>query len=138
NPIAVDPGEWPVVLEEYAVVDLLSMLGYMGFSALAGPEERSVCETGRRVGSDLVSIVDDGHDPATLPMAFDYEGVAKERVALIEGGFCRDVVYDAEPAPCSRAGSAATCSPTPRPRPARDALRPATACPLPTRTGPSR
>jgi predicted Zn-dependent protease len=41
NPISVDPGEWPVVLEEYAVVDLLSMLGYMGFSALAVQEERS-------------------------------------------------------------------------------------------------
>src|SRR4051812_4867550 len=35
NPVSVDPGDWTVVLEEYAVVDLLSMLAYMGFSALA-------------------------------------------------------------------------------------------------------
>ena len=84
NPVAVDPGDWPVVLEEYAVVDLLSMLGYMGFSALAVQEERSFAEPGRRVGSELVTIVDDGTDPATLPMAFDYEGVAKQRVSLIE------------------------------------------------------
>ena len=72
NPVAVDPGDWPVVLEEYAVVDLLSMLGYMGFSALAVQEERSFAEPGRKVGSELVTIVDDGKDPATLPMAFDY------------------------------------------------------------------
>jgi predicted Zn-dependent protease len=115
NPIAVDPGEWPVVLEEYAVVDILSMLGYMGFSALAVQEERSFSEPGRRVGSDLVSIVDDGHDPATLPMAFDYEGVAKERVSLIDRGVCRDVVFDAQTA--ARAGRASTGHGLPAPNP---------------------
>ena len=115
NPIAVDPGEWPVVLEEYAVVDILSMLGYMGFSALAVQEERSFSEPGRRVGSDLVSIVDDGHDSATLPMAFDYEGVAKERVSLIDRGVCRDVVFDAQTA--ARAGRASTGHGLPAPNP---------------------
>jgi PmbA protein len=115
NPIAVDPGEWPVVLEEYAVVDILSMLGYMGFSALAVQEERSFSEPGRRVGSELVSIVDDGHDPATLPMAFDYEGVAKERVSLIDHGVCRDVVFDAQTA--ARAGRASTGHGLPAPNP---------------------
>jgi len=115
NPIAVDPGEWPVVLEEYAVVDLLSMLGYMGFSALAVQEERSFSEPGRRVGSDLVSIVDDGHDPETLPMAFDYEGVAKARVSLIDHGLCRDVVFDAQTA--ARAGRASTGHGLPAPNP---------------------
>jgi predicted Zn-dependent protease len=115
NPVAVDPGDWTVVLEEYAVVDILSMLGYMGFSALAVQEERSFSEPGRRVGSDLVSIVDDGHDPATLPMAFDYEGVAKERVSLIDRGVCRDVVFDAQTA--ARAGRASTGHGLPAPNP---------------------
>lgn len=115
NPVSVDPGDWPVVLEEYAVVDLLSMLGYMGFSALAVQEERSFAEPGRRVGSDLITIVDDGMDPATLPMAFDYEGVAKQRVSLIEGGVCRDVVYDAQTA--ARAGRASTGHGLPAPNP---------------------
>ena len=115
NPVSVDPGDWPVVLEEYAVVDLLSMLGYMGFSALAVQEERSFAEPGRRVGSKLVTIVDDGMDPATLPMAFDYEGVAKQRVSLIEEGVCRDVVYDAQTA--ARAGRASTGHGLPAPNP---------------------
>src|SRR5262245_20977270 len=92
--VAVDPGDYPVVLEEYAVTDLLDMLGYLGFSALAVQEERSFVELGRRVGSDLVTIVDDGHDPAGLPMGFDYEGVAKQRVPLVERGVCRAIVYD--------------------------------------------
>jgi len=115
NPVSIDPGDWPVVLEEYAVVDLLSMLAYMGFSALAVQEERSFSEPGRRVGSDLVTIVDDGADPATLPMAFDYEGVAKQRVPLIERGICREVVYDAQTA--ARAGRTSTGHGLPAPNP---------------------
>jgi predicted Zn-dependent protease len=115
NPVSVDPGDWPVVLEEYAVVDLLSMLGHMGFSALAVQEERSFAEPGKRVGSELVTIVDDGSDPATLPMAFDYEGVAKQRVSLIERGVCRDVVYDAQTA--ARAGRTSTGHGLPAPNP---------------------
>ncbi len=115
NPVSVDFGEWPVVLEEYAVIDLLSILGYVGFSALAVQEQRSFSEPGKRVGSDLITIVDDGADPGTLPMAFDYEGVAKQRVALVERGVCRDVVYDAQTA--ARAGRASTGHGLPAPNP---------------------
>ncbi len=96
NPVAIEPGEWPVVLTEYAVSDILDMLGYLGFSALAVQEERSFVELGKRVGSDLVDIWDDGSDAHGLPMAFDYEGVPKERVQLIEAGICKGVVYDAQ------------------------------------------
>ena len=96
NARAIEPGDYAVVLEEYAVVDLLDMLGYLGFSALAVQEERSFVEIGRKVGSDLVTIWDDGSDPAGLPMAFDYEGVAKQRVPLLDGGVCQGVVYDTQ------------------------------------------
>ena len=84
NAVSLDAGDYPVVLEEYAVIDLTDMLGYLGFSALAVQEERSFVEIGKRIGSDLVSIVDDGRDPAGLPMGFDYEGVAKQRVTLLD------------------------------------------------------
>jgi predicted Zn-dependent protease len=96
NPVAVDPGDWTVVLEEPAVVDILSSLAYMGFSALAVQEERSFAEPGKVIGSELVTIVDDATEPGAMPMAFDYEGVAKQRVVLVERGVCRDVVYDAQ------------------------------------------
>jgi PmbA protein len=94
----IEPGDYPVVLEEYAVIDILDMLGYLGFSALAVQEGRSFVEPGRSVGSELVSMWDDGADPAGMPMAFDYEGVAKQRVELLDRGACRDVVYDAQTA----------------------------------------
>jgi predicted Zn-dependent protease len=113
--ISVDPGDYPVVLEEYAVVDLVDMLGYLGFSALAVQEERSFVEPGKRIGSDLVTIVDDGYDPAGLPLPFDFEGVAKQRVSLLEAGVCRDVVYDAQTA--ARDGVASTGHGLPAPNP---------------------
>jgi predicted Zn-dependent protease len=113
--VLVDPGDYPVVLEEYAVVDLVDMLGYLGFSALAVQEERSFVEAGKRIGSDLVTIVDDGYDPAGLPLPFDFEGVAKQRVSLLEGGICRDVVYDAQTA--ARDGVASTGHGLPAPNP---------------------
>ena len=115
NAVSIDPGDYPVVLEEYAVVDLLDMLGYLGFSALAVQEERSFFEAGKRIGSDLVTIVDDGHDPAGLPLWFDYEGVAKRRVDLVERGICREVVYDAQTA--ARDGVASTGHGLPGPEP---------------------
>jgi PmbA protein len=115
NAVSVEPGDYPVVLEEYAVVDLLDMLGYLGFSALAVQEGRSFAEPGRRVGSELIDIWDDGADADGLPMAFDYEGVAKRRVSLIEHGVCRDVVYDSQTA--ARAGVRSTGHGLPAPNP---------------------
>ena len=115
NPVSVDPGDWPVVLEEYAVVDILSSLAYMGFSALAVQEERSFAEPGKVIGSELVTIVDDATEPGAMPMAFDYEGVAKQRVVLVERGVCRDVVWDAQTA--ARAGRQSTGHGLPAPNP---------------------
>ena len=115
NPVSVDPGDWTVVLDEYAVVDLLSMLAFMGFSALAVQEERSFFEPGKVIGSELVTIVDDATEPGAMPMAFDYEGVAKQRVVLVERGVCRDVVYDQQTA--ARGGVASTGHGLPAPNP---------------------
>ena len=84
HPVDLAPGDYPVVLWHYAVVDLLDQLGFLGFSALAVQEDRSFWEAGRRIGSDLVTITDDGADPAGLPVGFDAEGVPKERLALVD------------------------------------------------------
>ena len=113
--VSIEPGDYPVVLEEYAVSDLLDMLGYLGFSALAVQEQRSFFEPGKRVASDLVSVRDDASDPAGLPASFDYEGVGKQRVELIERGVCREVVYDSQTA--SKDGRCSTGHGLPAPNP---------------------
>ena len=115
NPVDIEPGDYPVVLNHYAVVDLLDMLGYLGFSALAVAEDRSFFEAGKQVASPLVTITDDGHDPAGLPMGFDAEGVAKQRLALLERGVCRDLAFDTQTA--ARAGRRSTGHGLPAPNP---------------------
>jgi PmbA protein len=106
NPVDIAPGDYPVVLLHYAVVDLVDMLGYLGFSALAVEEDRSFWEPGRRVASPLITLHDDASDPAGVPMGFDAEGVPKQRLSLLDAGVCRDLAYDAQTA--ARAGRAST------------------------------
>ncbi|MFH0750547.1 MAG: TldD/PmbA family protein [Chloroflexota bacterium] len=115
RPADLPPGDYPVVLEEYAVADLLDHLGYVGFSGLAVEEDRSFFEPGRRIGSGLVTIVDDARDPAGLPASFDYEGVPTRRVVMVEAGVCREVVHDA--ATAARAGVPSTGHGLPAPNP---------------------
>ncbi|MCC7107232.1 MAG: TldD/PmbA family protein [Chloroflexi bacterium] len=96
NPLELAPGEYPVVLEEYAVGEILAYLSYMGFGALAHQEGSSFLagRLGEQVMSPSISIWDDGADPAGLPAAIDFEGTPKERVSLVERGVARGVVYD--------------------------------------------
>jgi predicted Zn-dependent protease len=115
DPVELPPGDYAVVLEPYAVVDLVDMLGYLGFSALAVQEDRSFFEPGRRIGSPLVTLVDDASDVAGSPASFDYEGVPIRRVTLLEAGVCREVVHDAQTA--ARAGVGSTGHGLPAPNP---------------------
>ena len=48
DPVDLPAGDYPVVLDRYAVMDLVDWLGYLGFSALAVEEERSFFEPGKR------------------------------------------------------------------------------------------
>jgi PmbA protein len=96
NPIAIELGEYPVVLDTYAVADMLQNLVFMGLSAMAVQEERSFMngQFGKQLVSPMVTLYDDGHDVTGLPQAFDYEGVPKQRVVMIERGVANAVVYD--------------------------------------------
>ena len=94
SPIALDPGDYEVILEEYAVSEMLNYMSYLGFGALALQEERTFMEIGKQIMSPLVSIYDDGNDPAGIISPFDAEGVYRQRVDLIERGVSNAVVYD--------------------------------------------
>jgi predicted Zn-dependent protease len=96
NPQPLDPGEYTVILEPYAVADFIQMMAWTGFSAVAMHEGRSfmVGKIGQQIVDPRVSIWDDGLSPDGLPWPFDFEGVPKQRVDLIEKGIARGVVYD--------------------------------------------
>jgi predicted Zn-dependent protease len=96
NPSSIDPGAYTVILEEDAVGTMMFYLGYLGFSALAVQEKRSFMSgrIGEKVTGDNISIWDDGFDPRGVRLPFDFEGVPKQKVMLIENGIARNAVYD--------------------------------------------
>ena len=124
NPRPIPPGVYPVVLEPYAVEDILSWLGYAGAGALAVQEGRSWMNDriGRPVMSPLVTIWDDGRDPQGLPLPFDFEGVPRQRVVIVERGVPRGPVYDTITA--AREGRPSTGHALPRARPQTASLGP--------------
>jgi len=96
EPIQIEPGEYEVILEPYAVNELLSFLGYLGFHALAVQEGRSFFSNrfGEKMVDEKVTIYDDGLDPEGLQVPFDFEGVPKKRVTFFERGVAKEVTYD--------------------------------------------
>jgi len=96
NPVGVDPGEYTVILEEEAVADMVRFLAFSGFGALAYQEKRSFMSgrLGARITGEAITIWDDGRDPTGIPLPFDFEGVPKQKVLLVENGIARNVVYD--------------------------------------------
>jgi predicted Zn-dependent protease len=96
EPIQIEPGEYEVILEPYAVSELLSFLGYLGFHALAVQEGRSFfCkEFGKKMVDERVTIYDDGFDPNGLQIPFDFEGIPKQKVVFFANGIAKEVTYD--------------------------------------------
>lgn len=96
EPRDLEPGVYTVVLEPYATQDFLAMLGYTGMGALSLQEGQSWMDgrVGQQIMAPSISIWDDGLDPSGLPLPFDFEGLPKQRVNIINTGVAMGVVYD--------------------------------------------
>ncbi|HEV8307791.1 MAG TPA: TldD/PmbA family protein [Methylomirabilota bacterium] len=99
RPREVPAGTYEVVLEPYAVADVVEFLGSQ-LTGLAVEEGRSFVggRLGERVTGETVTLVEDPVDPEGLPRPFDFEGVPSERLVLIERGHARSIVYDSQTA----------------------------------------
>src|SRR4051812_7998651 len=111
----VEPGEYTVVLEAYAVGEVLNYLAYMGFGALTLLEGTSFFRgrLGERVVDPRISVWDDARSTRGLPSAFDFEGVPRRRGDLITDGAAAGVGYDRGTA--ARAGVESTGHALPAP-----------------------
>lgn len=98
--ITLEPGRYSVVLEPHAVGTMVNFLSHVGLGAKAFQEKRSFMsqKIGTRVADPRITIWDDGLDPQGLLRAFDFEGVPKRKVLLIEQGIAKAVVYDSRTA----------------------------------------
>ncbi len=108
NPRAVAPGEHTVVLDPYAVDDILEALSLYGMGAQAVQEGRSWMNgiIGQQAMSPLVSIWDDGAEPAGWPVPFDAEGVPRQRVEIVKEGVVGTPVHNSYTA--GKEGTAST------------------------------
>lgn len=96
EPVTLPLGTYEVILEPEAVAELVTWLGYTAFGAKS-VEERTSCLAGRmgeRIFAPPITIADDGADPMSLRMPFDFEGTPKRKVLLIDGGKAAGIVYD--------------------------------------------
>ena len=95
-PRSLPPGDYEVVLEEFAVSDMLDFLGYVGFGGLAVEEGRSFMSgrLGEAVMGPNVSIGDDPLDDAGIPRPFDAEGAPARRTDLVRDGAAASPVHD--------------------------------------------
>jgi len=96
DPVSVEPGAFDVILEPRATAEVMSWLSFTSLGARQVQEGQSFMagRVGEKLMHESISIYDDGGDPDGIPIPFDFEGVPKKRVALIENGVVRGPVYD--------------------------------------------
>ncbi len=96
NPIELPPGKYAVILEQAAVANLLLLLSFLGFGAKGFIEKRSFMagKIEEKITGDNITIIEDSNSSENPGIPFDYEGVDKKRVVLIENGVAKGVVYD--------------------------------------------
>ncbi len=96
EPIRLEPGAYTVILDPEAVADFLLFLGFLGFGGKGMVSGRSFMadKIGQKIMSENITITEDPFHPVMKYMPFDYEGVPRRRVALVENGIARGVVYD--------------------------------------------
>ncbi len=108
DPQPFPAGEYSVILLPYATADMVSFLARLGADGEAIGEGRSFMSErmGERVLPESIDVWDDGFDPAGRPVPFDGEGVAKQRVDIIQAGVARGALYN------QTTGEAAGCPST--------------------------
>ena len=96
GPDDLEPGEYVVVLKHAAVATAVELLAMMGASGQEYVEGRSYASgrLGQRITSELVTIADDWHAPGMFALPFDFQGMPRQAVRLIDRGVAAGVLHD--------------------------------------------
>lgn len=96
DPHPMKPGPYSVVLDHYAVDDILEALSLYGMGAQAVQEGRSWMNEvlGTQAMPSSVTIWDDGSDTSGWPVPFDAEGVPRQRVDIVVDGTIANPVHN--------------------------------------------
>ena len=117
RPKELPPGEYDVVLEPAAVAELLMFVSIFGFDALAYREGRSFAsgKLGKKLFGDNLTLRDDAYAPGITGIPFDFEGMPRKPVTLVERGVLKGLVHDRKTA--KKAGTRTTGHGLPQPSP---------------------
>ncbi len=87
----LEVGKYTVILEEEAVATMMMFLSWLGFSAKMVHDKESFLtgKMGQKITGDNVTIYDDAGDPRTMGLPFDFEGVPKQKLVLVENGVAK-------------------------------------------------
>ncbi len=90
----VELGTTSVVLDSLAAGQMIGYLAYLGFGAKAYLERRSfLCDKlGQCIAPEFFTMIED--PVALVPRGYDYDGVARQRVVLVDRGVARGLVTD--------------------------------------------
>jgi predicted Zn-dependent protease len=80
--VAVEPGEYAVVLGPWAVAEVLRRAAL----AFGGPSSPLADRLGQRVAASCINLSDSPRFAATLPRSFDAEGAPRQPLPLIQDG----------------------------------------------------
>ncbi|HEY6692907.1 MAG TPA: metallopeptidase TldD-related protein [Solirubrobacteraceae bacterium] len=80
--VAVEPGEYPVVLGPWAVAEVLRRAAL----AFGGPASPLAERLGTRVAASCINLSDSPRFAATLPRSYDAEGAPRQPLPLIQDG----------------------------------------------------
>lgn len=94
RPREIPAGKYTVILEPAAVLDIVGFM-FWDYSGMAILDQRSFLtgRIGTKLFGDNITIWDDVAHPLQTGAPFDGEGVQRQRVALVENGIVRRVVY---------------------------------------------
>ena len=95
-PVNLEPGTYTVILEPEAVADFLLFLGFLGFGGSGLVTRRSFMagKLNTQIMSDNITITEDPFHPVMKYMSFDYEGVPRQKVAIVDKGIAKGAVFN--------------------------------------------
>jgi predicted Zn-dependent protease len=94
HPREIPAGKYTVILEPAAVLDIVGFM-FWDYAGMAILDQRSFLagRIGTRLFGDNITIWDDVAHPLQTGCPFDGEGMRRQRVALVENGIVKRVVY---------------------------------------------
>lgn len=97
KPRELEPGAYTVILEPEAAATPLQFMAWLAFGAQAVQEGTSCLSgnIGRKLFGSNITIIDDAFHPLMVwSQPFDYEGIPKKKVVIVDRGVVKTPVYD--------------------------------------------